>query len=82
MNESEIKIKLFQEIDALGNDKLIELLGIINNFLNNKDDMEEWNTLSSQQKKGINYGISELDKNKGIEHNLVMEELRKKYGIS
>lgn len=82
MNDSEIKIRLFQQIDSLEKDRLIELYGVVKNFLNQKDDSEEWNNLSPVQKKGIEYGISELETSKGIEHNVVMEELRKKYSIS
>ncbi len=82
MNDSEIKIKLFQQIDSLDKEQLIELSGLIKNFINQKDDSENWDKLTPQQKNGLEYGISELEAKKGIEHNLVMEELRKKYGIS
>ena len=82
MNTSEIKIKLFQQIDSLENNRLIELYGVVNNFLNHNDDSEKWDNLTPPQKEGIEYGISELSDNKGIEHNVVMEELKKKYGIS
>ena len=82
MNTSEIKIKLFQQIDSLENNRLIELYGVVNNFLNHNDDSEKWDNLTPSQKEGIEYGISELNDNKGIEHNMVMKELRKKYGIS
>ena len=34
MNISEIKIKIFQQIDSLENNRLFELYGVINNFLN------------------------------------------------
>ena len=82
MNTSEIKIKLFQQIDSLENNRLIELYGVVNNFLNRNDDSEKWDNLTPPQKEGIEYGISELNDNKGIEHNVVMEEFKKKYGIS
>lgn len=82
MNSSEIKIRLFQQIDSLETDRLIELYGVVKNFINQKDDSENWDSLTLVQKEGIEYGISELNASKGVEHNLVMEELRKKYGIS
>jgi hypothetical protein len=82
MNNSEIKIRLFQQIDSLENDRLIELYGVVKNFMNQKDDSENWDSLTLTQKEGIEYGISELDASKGVEHNVVMEELRKKYGIA
>ena len=82
MNNSEIKIKLFQQIDALKDDRLIELYGVVSNFMNNADNSEEWDKLTTVQKKGLEYGISELDEGKGLEYSVVMEELMKKYGIS
>ena len=82
MNFTEIKIRLFQQIDSLENDRLLELYGIVKNSINQNDDSENWDKLTPIQKEGIEYGISELEDNKGVEHNSVMEELRKKYGIS
>ena len=82
MNDTEIKIKLFQQIDALENERLIELYGIVSNFINSSDNPDEWEELTKIQKKGLKYGLAELDEGKGLEHGVVMEELKKKYGIS
>ncbi len=82
MDYSDIKIKLFQQIDSLKDDRLIELYGVVSNFINNADNSEEWNKLTSAQKKGLEYGISELDEGKGLEYRMAMEDLMKKYGIS
>jgi hypothetical protein len=82
MNDIEIKTKLFQQIDTLENKQLIELYGVVNNFINSFDNSDEWGKLSSAQKKGLEYGVAELEKGEWVEHSLVMEELRKKYGIS
>lgn len=81
MDYSEIKIKLFQQIDSLKDDRLIELYGVVSNFINNADNSEEWNKLTEAQKKGLEYGISELDEGKGLEYRMAMEDLMKKYGI-
>jgi hypothetical protein len=82
MDYSDIKIKLFQQIDSLKDDRLIELYGVVSNFINNADNSEEWNKLTEAQKKGLEYGISELDEGKGLEYRMAMEDLMKKYGIS
>ena len=82
MNDIEIKTKLFQQIDTLENKQLIELYEVVNNFINSFDNSDEWEKLSSAQKKGLEYGVKELEKGEWVEHSLVMEELRKKYGIS
>jgi len=81
MNDTEIKIKLFQKIDTLKEERLIELYGVVNNFINGSDDSEEWNNLTPIQKEGLEYGLKELDNKEGVKHNIVMEELKKKYGI-
>ena len=79
MDYSEIKIKLFHQIDSLKDDRLIELYGVVSNFINNDDNSEEWNKLTEAQKKGLEYGISELDEGKGLEYRMAMEDLMKKY---
>lgn len=82
MNASEIKVKLFQQIDALDKESLEELYGLFMNFIQEKQSSEEWDNLTEIQKKGIENGIYELDAKKGIPGDVVLEELRKKYGIS
>ena len=79
MDYSDIKIKLFQQIDSLKDDRLIELYGVVSNFINNADNSEEWNKLTEAQKKGLEYGISELDEGKGLEYRMAMEDLMEKY---
>jgi hypothetical protein len=72
MNYSEIKIRLFQPIDSIKDDRLIELYGVVSNFFNNADNSEEWDKLTESQKKGLEYGISELDEGKGLEYRMVI----------
>ncbi|MBN2636359.1 MAG: hypothetical protein JXR61_08815 [Prolixibacteraceae bacterium] len=82
MKASEIKIKLFKQIDALDNEKLEELYGVFLNFIHGKDNTEEWDKLTDTQKNGIEKGIYEMNSDQGIPNDLVLEELRKKYGVS
>ncbi len=77
MNEAEIKTKIFQQIDGLKDERLIELYGVVSNFINGSDDSEEWEKLSSAQRKGLEYGLAELENGDWVEHSAVMEELRK-----
>jgi len=81
MKASEIKVKLFQQIDALDKEKLEELYGLFLNFIHGKDSIEEWDKLTDIQKRGIEDGVYELNADKGIPNDIVLEELRKKYGI-
>ncbi len=81
MNASEIKVRLFREIDSLDSEKLEEFYGVFLNFIRGKENTDEWDKLTEIQKQGIKDGIYELDTNQGISNDLVLEELRKKYGI-
>ena len=82
MDASEIKVKLFRQIDAMDKENLEELYGIFLNFIRGKDSTDEWEQLTDMQKQGIEKGIYELDENQGIPQNIVLEELRKKYGLT
>jgi hypothetical protein len=82
MKHTELKIKLIQQIDSLKDDRLIELYGVVTNFINSADNSEEWDELTTAQKSGLEYGLAELNEGKEIEYSIVMEELKKKYGIS
>ncbi len=81
MDTTNIKINLIKEIDSLDNKNVKELYGIVMNFINGKVESENWDSLTEIQKAGIESGLNQLDQNKGISHDMVMEELKKKYGI-
>jgi len=81
MSATNLKIKLIKEIDSLDNKNIDKLYGIVMNFINGQVESESWENLTEVQKAGIDSGINQLDQNKGISHNMVMEELKKKYEI-
>ena len=81
MNESELKVELIHQIDSLDEERVIELYGIVRNFINGNDDTENWDSLTAAQKKGLEYGVAELEKGDAIEHSVIMEGLKKKYGV-
>jgi hypothetical protein len=81
MNATNLKIKLIKEIDSLDNQNINELYAIVMNYINGKVEPEKWDSLTENQKAGIESGLNQLDQNKGISHDMVMEELKKKYGI-
>jgi hypothetical protein len=79
MNIAELKLKFFRQIDGLDKDKLEEAYGVLLNYINSKDDLDEWNNLTVEQQKGIIDGIEQLDDNKGISHKDVMNKYKNKY---
>jgi len=79
MNTSDLKLKIFREVDSMENSKIEELYGVLNNFINGQKKMNDWEKLSSIQKQGIMDAIDEIDAGKGIQHNKVINKYRKKY---
>jgi len=79
MTVSDLKLKIFRQIDSLEKNRLEELYGILINFMNGQKDMNDWGKLTVEQQQGIIDAIDEIDSGKGIPHEKVMEDIRKKY---
>jgi len=79
MTVSDLKLKIFRQIDSLEKNRLEELYGVLTNFINGHKDMNDWEKLTEEQKQGIIDAIGEIDSGKGIPHEEVMENIRKKY---
>ncbi len=79
MNLAELKLKLFRQIDGLASDKLEEAYGVLLNFINSKDDLEEWNYLTPEQQKGILDSIMLMDDGEGVSHEEIMKKYKDKY---
>jgi hypothetical protein len=79
MNIAELKLKFFRQIDGLDKDKLEEAYGVLLNYINSTDDLDEWSKLTAEQKKGIIDGIEQIENNQGIAHNEVMRKYKNKY---
>lgn len=79
MTVSDLKLKLFRQIDSLEKNRLEELYGVLSNFFNEKREIDDWEELTKEQKQGIFDAIEESDSGKGIPHEKVMENMRKKF---
>jgi len=79
MNIAELKLKFFREIDSLDKEKLEEAYGVLLNYINSKDDTDEWSTLTPEQQKGIVDSIELLENNQRTSHKEVMDKFRNKY---
>jgi len=53
MTVSDLKLKIFRQIDSLERNRLEELYGVLLNFLNEKKDISDWERLTEEQKQGI-----------------------------
>lgn len=79
MTVSDLKLKIFRKIDNLGKERLQELYGQIENFINSKKNIDDWENLHEQQKQGILDALKEIASGKGIPHSQVMSKIRNKY---
>lgn len=79
MTVADLKLKIFREVDSLQKSRLEEVYGMLTNYLRGHRDIDDWGQLTEEQKKGIFEAIEDIDKRKGIPHNKVMANIRKKY---
>ena len=79
MTVSDLKLKIFRQIDSLEKNRLEEFYGLLLNYVNGKKDVSDWDKLSTAQKQGILDAIEEVDSEKGKAHKVVIDKIRKKY---
>jgi hypothetical protein len=79
MTVSDLKLKIFRQIDSLEKSRLEELYGVLINYINEKKDISDWEKLTVEQRQGIFDAIEEIDLGKGISNEKVMTKIRKKY---
>jgi hypothetical protein len=79
MDASELKLKIFREIDSLEKGKLQEVYGYLQNFVRGEKDLDDWNSLTYTQQQGLIEAIDELNDGQGIPHEKVISKFRKKY---
>ncbi|HCE58379.1 MAG TPA: hypothetical protein DER09_11250 [Prolixibacteraceae bacterium] len=79
MNVSDLKLKIFREIDSLEASRLEEFYGVMLNFVNGRKEDDEWIGLSETEITGIEDAIDELDAGKGIPHDQVLTKFRDIY---
>jgi hypothetical protein len=79
MTSSDLKLRIFRQIDSLEKNRLEEFYGVLLNFLNEKKDLSDWEKLTDAQRQGIFDAMAEIDEGKGIAHEKVMTKVRKKY---
>jgi len=79
MTVSDLKLKIFRQVDSLEKSRLEEFYGLLMNYVNGKKDISDWDKLSNAQKQGILDAIDEIDSQKGVSNKVVIDKFRKKY---
>jgi hypothetical protein len=79
MTVSDLKLKIFRQIDSLEKNRLEEFYGLLLNYINGKKDISDWEKLTESQKQGLLDAIDELNAGKGSLHKDIIDKFRKKY---
>ena len=79
MTVSDLKLKIFRQVDSLEKSRLEEFYGLLMNYVNGKKDISDWDKLSDAQRQGIWDAIDEIDSQKGVSNKVVIDKFRKKY---
>ena len=79
MTVSDLKLRLFRQIDTLEKNKLEEIYGVLINYINGQKDISEWEKLSENQKDGILNAVKEIESGKGIPNKVILDKFHKKY---
>lgn len=79
MNAAEIKINLFRKLDSLKGKRLEEAYGMLLNYINGKNELDEWQNLTEEQQNAIRLGVDQLNNGQGKKHHDVMTDLRKRF---
>jgi hypothetical protein len=79
MTVSDLKLKIFRQIDSLEKNRLEEFYGLLINYINSKRDISDWDKLSDAQKQGLLEAIDQLESGKGVSNKAVFDKFRKKY---
>jgi len=79
MDATELKVRIYKEVDALDKTKLEEIYGYILNYLNSNKTLGEWEKMTEIQQRGIIEAVDEIASGKEIPHEQVISHFRKKY---
>jgi len=81
MKTLDLKHELHKQIDSMDKVHLSYLYGNLRNFIQGEVDENHWDRLSIQEKEGILEGLKQAESGQVIPHEVVMKNIKKKYGI-
>ena len=74
---TELKSELHDLVEKIDD---VQLLQAIKALLSKGADSDWWEELSAEEKRAIEKGLKESEAGELIPHNVVMEEIKQKYG--
>ncbi len=82
MNVAEIKIDLHEKIEHVDSNQLKEIYGLLINYFNGQESLEEWGTLTDSHKEAINEGLAQAEAGDDEPVSELTKRLRDKYGLN
>lgn len=79
MTTSELKLKIFRQIDSLDGPRLEAFSGFLENFINGQRELDDWGKLTNEQQKGVLDAITQVETGKVIPHQTLVTKFRNKY---
>ncbi|HKL33187.1 MAG TPA: hypothetical protein VJ919_11665 [Tangfeifania sp.] len=73
----ELRTEIHELIEKVND---VQLLQAIKVLLSNGIDSDWWEELSDEEKQAIEKGLNQSEAGELIPHNIVMEEIKQKYG--
>lgn len=80
MDTSELKLKLFRQIDSLEKSKLQQVYDMVLKLVQKDSAINQWDDLSKTQQQGLLDAIDEMNTSEGIDHQEVIDKYKQKYG--
>jgi len=82
MKTAEIKLDLHNKIEHANFQQLKEPYGLITNYFNSNQSVEDWEFLSEAQKGKIMQGLEQAEAGLGTRAKDVIKSAREKYGLN
>jgi len=79
---TEIKQKIISEIESLPETEQETILGLVENYIQNKTDETDWDKLPESLKKRIEESMRQGDEGKHILNDDAVNYIRKKHGLN
>ncbi|MCR9183057.1 MAG: hypothetical protein NXH73_09030 [Flavobacteriaceae bacterium] len=80
MDASELKLKIFRQIETLEKSKLQQVYDLVLNLVKKEPTANQWDDLSKSQQQGLLDAIEEMNTSEGVEHQSVIKKYKRKYG--
>ena len=82
MKAGEIRSDLLNKIEHMNLAQLKAFYGLLQNYFNSNEHVENWDTMTAMQRKKIEKGITEADSGKTKPLTEIVYRLKQKYGLN